>query len=98
MAKMDVLARIRKTGEERVYPDTVFENICDDPDNPLDFIKYVDIPHDSAPQPVQNQAASEHSQSMVDELLRLREENNQLKSLVDPEVKKSVGRPKKETA
>jgi len=105
--QMDVRARIRKTGEERIYPEKVFEVNCDDPDNPLDFLEYVEIPSDGAPvtQPAVPQVA--HQQILIDELIKTRNEKlaleNQLKELKaamapEEEGKKSVGRPKKELA
>lgn len=102
MAQMDVLARIRKTGEERIYPNTVFENICDDVDNPLDFVRYVDIPQDNPPQIQQAQPQATHQQILIDELLKTRNEKlaleQELEELKLQEPKKSVGRPKKEEA
>lgn len=86
MATMDVRARIRKTGEERIYPEKVFENICDEIDNPLDFIEYVNLPTEGIPQ-IQNQPAPEiHSQALIDEVIRLRLENQKLQELItEPE-------------
>lgn len=98
---MDVKARIRKTGEERVYPEKVFENICDDTDNPLEFIEYVDIPteNQSTPQIQQLPQPEVHSQLLIDEVIRLREENNKLKSLtIEEQPEKKRGRPAKEVA
>lgn len=107
MAIMDVRARVRKTGEEIVYPNVVFENIFDNPDNPLDFIEYVDIPQD-APIVQQEIAVPKpqvaHQQILIDELIKTRNEKlaleQQLKELqakVEPEQeKKKVGRPVKE--
>src|SRR5437588_185178 len=91
----DVLARIKKTGEERVYPEKVFENICDDVDNPLEFIGYVDGPEDNVPsqiiQQFQQQPEVNHQQLLVDALLKAREE----KQLLEERIKELEGNQKK---
>lgn len=104
MATMDVRGRIRKTGEERIYPEKVFEVICDDPDNPVDFIEYVDIPKDNAPVVQAAEPQATHQQILVDELIKTRNEKlaleaelKELKASLEPEQeKKKVGRLTKE--
>lgn len=104
MSKYDIKARIVKTGEERIYPEVVFNNICDDTENPLQFIEYVDQPTDNMPMLNQQPQPEIHSQLLIDEVIRLREENNKLKaSSIQPKPeteeqseKKKVGRPAKE--
>lgn len=100
MSKYDVKARILKTGEERIYPEAVFNNICEDTENPLQFIEYVDLPVDNPIQSQPVQPESNHQQILVDELIKTRNEKQALEKLIkelqSPEEKK-VGRPKKET-
>jgi len=93
MSKFDVRARIVKTREERIYPEKVFEVLADDPENPLEFIEYVDIPTDTSPQPSFQQPAQTevHSQLLIDEVIKLREENNRLKAAQE-EKPKSKGK------
>lgn len=87
MSKYDVKARILKTGEERIYPEAVFNNICDDTENPLQFIEYVDLPKDNQPFYTPPSPQPEvHSQKLIDEVLRLREENNKLKASLEPKT------------
>lgn len=108
MSKYDVRARILKTGEERIYPEQVFLNICEDTENPLQFIEYVDLPpNDTTPFKPESPQSELHSQKLIDALLKERADKQalenrikELESLQKPEEqapeKKSVGRPKKE--
>jgi hypothetical protein len=106
MSKYDIKARIVKTGEERIYPEVVFNNICDDTENPLQFIGYVDQPTDNMPMLNQQPQPEIHSQLLIDEVIRLRDENNKLKASsiqieqpkAEEQPEKKRGRPTKEVA
>jgi len=112
MVKMDVKARILKTGEERIYPSTVFDNIYDDTENPLQFIEYVDLPQDNQPfytppSPQVKQQSSTHQQILVDALLKERQEKQELQARikelesansVEETEKPKRGRPYKQAA
>lgn len=95
----DVLARVKKTGEERVYPEKVFENICDDVDNPLEFIRYQDGPEDNVPvqvtQQFQPQSEVTHQQLLVDALLKERQEKQELEARIK-ELEANQKKTKKE--
>jgi hypothetical protein len=108
--KMDVKARILKTGEERIYPEAVFNNICDDTENPLQFIEYVDLPQDNQPfytppSPQIEQQSSTHQQILVDALLNERKEKQELQARIkelesanEPKDAPKRGRPAKKEA
>ena len=95
----DVLARVKKTGEERVYPEKVFENICDEVDNPLEFIRYVDGPEENTPAPstqqFQIQPEVTHQQLLVDALLKERQEKQELEARIK-ELESNQKKTKKE--
>ena len=95
----DVLARIKKTGEERIYPEKVFENICDEVDNPLEFIRYVDGPEENTPAPIvhqfQIQPEVTHQQLLVDALLKERQEKQELEARIK-ELESNQKKTKKE--
>lgn len=101
MSKYDVKARILKTGKERIYPEAVFNNICDDTENPLQFIEYVDLPTDNQPFVTTNQQPEVHSQLLVEALLKERSEKQALEAKIkellaqsNPDVtKEQVKRP-----
>lgn len=87
MSKYDVRARILKTGEERIYPEVVFNNICDDTENPLQFLEFVDLPQDNQPlytpqSPQIEKQSSTHQQILVDALLNERKEKQELQARI----------------
>src|SRR5689334_20213881 len=84
MSKYDVKARILKTGEERIYPEAVFNNICDDTENPLQFIEYVDLPLDNQPfrTPPPNHQPEVHQQKLIDALLKERADKQALENRI----------------
>ncbi len=108
MAQYDVILKHRKTGEERILPEPVYDANIDDLNQEYDFVGRQEIPLDgSAPQrpqiaPTAQSVASNHQQNLLDELLKLRGENRALKeensTLKSEEPAKKLGRPTKEKA
>jgi hypothetical protein len=94
----DVILKSRKTGEEKILPEPVYDNNLDDLNQEFDFVGRMEIPTDGSepirpqPAPTAQSIASNQNQSLFDELLRLREENKALKA----QEPKKIGRPTKE--
>ena len=95
MIQYDVIIRDRKTGEERILPEPVYDANIDDLNQQYDYVGRQEITTDGStpvrpePAPTAHQVVANQTQTILEELLKLREENRALKQLQEEGTKKT---------